>query len=134
MKIHAIAQKREKLVKEGSIKFQAPLDFENIKNTGFSTPTKSGTIFIDWNISVIDAGFLVQIQDVTKVKKSEESLKESEKYRRWFDEDLTGDFIATPEGKVIECNPHLQRYMALITLKRLFKQTFLSSTLMIGKI
>jgi PAS domain S-box-containing protein len=101
---HAIAQKREKLVKEGSIKFQAPLDFENIKNTGFSTPTKSGTIFIDWNISVIDAGFLVQIQDVTKVKMSEESLKESEKYRRWFDEDLTGDFIATPEGNVIECN------------------------------
>ncbi|AEG19170.1 putative PAS/PAC sensor protein [Methanobacterium paludis] len=101
---HTIAQKREKLVKEGSIKFQAPLDFENIKNTGFSTLTKSGTIFIDWNISVIDAGFLVQIQDVTKVKKSEESLKESEKYRRWFDEDLTGDFIATPEGKVIECN------------------------------
>ncbi|MCE7697533.1 MAG: PAS domain-containing protein, partial [Methanobacterium paludis] len=99
-----IAQKREKLVKEGSIKFQAPLDFENIKNTGFSTPTKSGTIFIDWNISVIDAGFLVQIQDVTKVKKSEESLKESEKYRRWFDEDLTGDFIATQEGNVIECN------------------------------
>ncbi|MGP8023839.1 MAG: response regulator [Methanobacterium sp.] len=34
-----------------------------------------------------------------KLKKSEE------KYRRLFDDDLTGDFLATPEGKIIECNP-----------------------------
>ena len=114
----AIAQKRETLVKEGSIKFQAPLDFENIKNTGFHTSTKSGTVFIDWNIYVIDAGFLVQIQDVTKVKKSEKSLKENEKYRRWFDEDLTGDFIATPEGNVIECNPAFAEIYGFINCKQ----------------
>lgn len=53
-------------------------------------------------VSVIDSGFLVQIQDITG--KSEEFSSE-EKYRSWFEDDLTGDFIATPEGKVIECNP-----------------------------
>jgi len=34
-----------------------------------------------------------------KLKKSEE------KYRGWFEDDLTGDFIATPEGKLLDCNP-----------------------------
>ncbi|MCE5215158.1 MAG: PAS domain-containing protein [Methanobacterium sp.] len=53
---------------------------------------------------------LVQIKgyifDDTERKKAEESLKESErKYRLLFDEDLTGDFIATIDGKIMECNP-----------------------------
>ena len=38
-------------------------------------------------------------------EKIEKSLKESEKkYRQWFEDDLTGDFIATPKGKLLECN------------------------------
>lgn len=46
------------------------------------------------------------IYDDTERKNAEESLKESEKkYRRLFNDDLTGDFIATPEGKILECNP-----------------------------
>ena len=57
-----------------------------------------------------DSNELVQVKgyvfDDTKRKKAEESLKESEeKYRLLFDEDLTGDFIATPEGEILECNP-----------------------------
>ena len=37
-------------------------------------------------------------------KRAEEALRRSEeRYRRLFDEDLSGDFIATPDGKVIEC-------------------------------
>jgi len=90
------------LLKEEIIKFQASLNFENIKNTGFYTPTRSGNVFIDWTVSVIDSGFLVQIQDITE---TEESIESEEKYRRWFEDDLTGDFIATPEGSIIECNP-----------------------------
>ncbi len=41
-----------------------------------------------------------------KRKIAEETLQESEqKYRRFFEEDLTGDFISTPEGKILFCNP-----------------------------
>ena len=47
----------------------------------------------------------MQIQDIKDGEKDEESLQSEEKYRRFFEDDLTGDFIATPEGKVIECNP-----------------------------
>ncbi|SCG84867.1 PAS domain S-box protein [Methanobacterium congolense] len=96
-----MAQNKEILAEEGSFRFQAPLNFENIKNKAFE---KSGEILIDWNISVLDSGFLVQIQEVTE-KTSEESIKENERYRRWFEEDLTGDFIATLDGRVLDCNP-----------------------------
>jgi PAS domain S-box-containing protein len=92
------------LLKDKLIKFQTSLDFENIKDTGLYTPTRSGTAFIDLIVSDIGSWFLVQIQDITD-HKSEEPLQSEEKYRRFFEEDLTGDFIATPEGKILECNP-----------------------------
>jgi len=96
-----MAQKKETLIEEGSVRFQAPLNFENMENKAIE---KSGEILIDWNISILDSGFLVQIQDVTE-KTSEEFIKENERYRRWFEEDLTGDFIATLDGNVFDCNP-----------------------------
>ena len=96
-----MAQKKETLIEEGSVRFQAPLNFENMENKAIE---KSGEILIDWNISILDSGFLVQIQEVTE-KTSEESIKENERYRRWFEEDLTGDFIATLDGRVLDCNP-----------------------------
>jgi PAS domain S-box-containing protein len=46
------------------------------------------------------------IEDITERKQTEGALRESEeRYRRFFDEDLTGDFLAWPDGTVIECNP-----------------------------
>lgn len=57
-----------------------------------------------------DSDELIQVKgyifDDTERKNAEESLKDSEKkYRLLFDEDLTGDFIANPKGKILECNP-----------------------------
>lgn len=95
-----IALKKEKLLKEGLIKFQAPLNFEN---TGFHVLKDSKVSFIDWTVSIIGSGFLVQIHDVTD--QVEKHSKSEEKYRQWFEDDLTGDFIATIEGKILECNP-----------------------------
>lgn len=48
--------------------------------------------------------------DITERKRAEQALKESEeRYRRFFEEDLTGDFISTPEGKLLDCNPAFAR-------------------------
>ena len=44
--------------------------------------------------------------DITAHKKAEDSLRDSEeKYRRFFEEDLAGDYVSTEEGKLIACNP-----------------------------
>jgi PAS domain S-box-containing protein len=50
------------------------------------------------------------VYDDTERKQAEDDLiKSEEKYHLLFDEDLTGDFIATPEGHIKECNPAFAR-------------------------
>jgi hypothetical protein len=44
--------------KKGNVKFQAPLNFDNIQKIGFYNPTRVGSAFIDYTISVTDSGFL----------------------------------------------------------------------------
>jgi len=49
-------------------------------------------------------------QDITQRKKAEEQLRQSEeRYRQFFEDDLTGDFISTVEGKILSCNPAFAR-------------------------
>jgi PAS domain S-box-containing protein len=51
-------------------------------------------------------GTLSSGQDVTERVLVEQELRESEqKYRSFFEDDLTGDYISTPEGKILFCNP-----------------------------
>jgi len=43
--------------------------------------------------------------DISKQKGIEDALRISEEnYRRFFEEDLTGDYISTPDGKLLFCN------------------------------
>jgi PAS domain S-box len=77
-----VVSRKEKLISEGVIKFQSQMDFENIKDDGYYNPTRSGTAYLDFTISVVDYGYLVQIQDITERKKIEERLKENEKKYR----------------------------------------------------
>jgi PAS domain S-box-containing protein len=45
-------------------------------------------------------------REITERKKTEEALRESEKkFRRFFEDDLTGDYISTAAGIILECNP-----------------------------
>lgn len=50
--------------------------------------------------------------DIDQRKLAEEKLKLSEEnYRRFFEEDLSGVFLSTPQGKIIECNQAYIRMM-----------------------
>jgi len=49
---------------------------------------------------------LGSLVDVTEQVRWEKALQESEeRYRRFFEEDLTGDVLTRPDGRIIACNP-----------------------------
>lgn len=46
------------------------------------------------------------VREIAERKRVEAALSESEeRYRRFFEEDLSGAFITTPEGRILACNP-----------------------------
>jgi PAS domain S-box-containing protein len=87
---------RQKLIKEGVINFQSALD-----NNGFKFSKQSRNGLFDWTVTVADSGFIVQIQEIKQMESKSDS---DDKYNSFFEDDLTGDFIATPDGRVILCN------------------------------
>ena len=47
---------------------------------------------------------------ITDRKRFEEALRQSEeRHRKWFEDDLTGDYILSPKGEILECNPAFMR-------------------------
>jgi two-component system cell cycle sensor histidine kinase/response regulator CckA len=51
-------------------------------------------------------GILINGRDITEKISAEHALRDSEeRYRSFFEEDLTGDYIATPDGAIVSCNP-----------------------------
>ncbi|MBI5016277.1 MAG: PAS domain S-box protein [Deltaproteobacteria bacterium] len=48
--------------------------------------------------------------DISESKRAEAALRASEeKYRVFFEDDLTGDFLSSPEGRLTACNPAFAR-------------------------
>jgi PAS domain S-box-containing protein len=58
------------------------------------------------------------ISNATQRKLMEEALQESEnKYRQFFEQDLTGDFIAAADGLIRFCNPAFAKIFGFATVK-----------------
>src|SRR5215471_7752179 len=48
--------------------------------------------------------------DISERKRAEQALRNSEaKFREFFEDSLTGDYISTPRGKLLACNPAFAR-------------------------
>lgn len=121
---HFIPEKdREKIRKfffrviSGEIKLN-----ENHEN---SVLTKSGEEkIISWKNTLLTdesgntIGTLSSGRDITRRKQAEDELRQSEeKYRSFFEEDLTGDYISTPEGRILMCNTAFLRIFGFDSLE-----------------
>lgn len=52
------------------------------------------------------ANFIAIKQDISYRKRAEEELRNAQNlYKSFFDDDLTGDVISTPDGEILTCNP-----------------------------
>ncbi len=67
------------------------------------------------------------ITDIGDRKRAEEALRKSEeKYRKFFEEDLTGDFISNPEGKILACNSAFLKIFGFASKKKALKSRLAS--------
>lgn len=63
-------------------------------------------------------GVLGTYEDITEEKHAEEALRASEeRYRLFFQEDLSGVYITTPEGKLLDCNPTFLQIFGFASLE-----------------
>ncbi len=66
-------------------------------------------------------------RNVTEREKTRAALQESEeRYRLFFEQDLTGDFIATVKGNILSCNPAFASMFGFDTVDEALEQSFAS--------
>jgi len=84
---------------------------------------KDGTkVDVEFSNRPIDIGGIrymhTAARDISERKRAEKALKQSEdKYRQFFELDLTGDFISTIEGEITECNPAFARIFGFANIE-----------------
>jgi PAS domain S-box-containing protein len=62
------------------------------------------------SVSPLPYGCVHVLHDITERKQAEEALRQSqEKYRIFFEQNLAGNYISTPEGALLACNSALLR-------------------------
>jgi PAS domain S-box-containing protein len=63
-------------------------------------------------------GLVGAILDITERKEAVARLQESEeRYRQFFEDDLTGDFIAKVDGRLLACNPSFARIFGFASVE-----------------
>lgn len=95
----------------------------------FRNRKKSGKLYWDFatispimNHEGVITHFLSVQEDITKRKQMVEDLRESEeRYRRFFEDDLTGDYISTVNGKLLACNPAFARIYGFDSVEEVMK-------------
>jgi PAS domain S-box-containing protein len=87
-----------------------PVQFRD-KPFVFPDQPERGTTYWDWTLTPVKngsgevEGLVFSLFETTQRKRAEEALRESEeRYRQLFQEDLTADFLCTPDGRVLLCN------------------------------
>ena len=65
-----------------------------------------------------DAFVRLVVTDITERRRAEEVLREREaKYRTFFDDDISGDFVSDPDGRILDCNPAFARMFGFASVE-----------------
>ncbi|WP_414470153.1 PAS domain S-box protein [Methanobacterium sp. ACI-7] len=120
-----VKKRKTELLKKELIKFQASLNFDNIKRSNFYNPQRNGIAFIDYTISITDSGYLVQIQDITEEKNAQKKLIENEKESRQLIESLNeGIWIIDKEDYTTFVNGRMAEMLGYSVEEMLGKHLF----------
>lgn len=61
-------------------------------------------------------------RNISQRKQSENALRESEaRYRRYFEDDISGIFVSTPQGQLLDCNPTYARLLGFNSIEEALK-------------
>lgn len=109
-------------IKEGkSIRYEFPFDFELVKARKLYETTKSGLCYLECFIHPTNGnsqinGYIVHVFEITERKKAEREIQISNaRMRSFFDSNIAGVVIATPDGTIVETNDY---YLNLIGYSR----------------
>lgn len=83
----------------------------------------------DWDELTIDSFRIVAeiIGSALHRRQATADLRKSEeRYRHFFEDDLTGDFISTPDGQLLDCNPAYARMLGFESIEEAKSQSTIS--------
>ena len=107
---------KRRLGKGETMKYEAPFDFEKVRQHNLYRTSKTGVIYLHVLITTLgaeagnsDGGYLVQVQDITERKQAEETLQlERDNLFAILEAMKDGVFIVSPEYTIEYINPELE--------------------------
>jgi len=120
-------------IKECKLAFVELQDKEYIRYESLPLETKDGrSIAVEFvsNVYGLNGGTRViqcNIRDITKRKQAEDALHRSdEATRRFFEANPAGSYVASPDGRLVTCNPAFARMLGFASVEEAMKVDLLS--------
>jgi PAS domain S-box-containing protein len=120
-------------VTECKLAFVELQEKEYIRYESLPLETKDGqSVAVEFvsNVYGLSGGTKViqcNIRDITKRKQADDALhKSEEEYRLFFQSNLAGNYVSTPNGKVLACNSAFARMFGFTSVEEALKQNLAS--------
>jgi len=120
-------------IKECKLAFVELQEREYIRYESLPLETKDGqSVAVEFvsNVYGLSGGTRViqcNIRDITKRKQAEDALHQSEEeYRLFFQSNLAGNYVSTPDGKVLACNSAFAGMFGFTSIEEALKQNLAS--------
>jgi len=120
-------------IKECKLAFVELQEKEYIRYESLPLETKDGrSVAVEFvsNVYGLSGGTRViqcNIRDITKRKQAEDALHQSEEeYRLFFQSNLAGNYVSTPDGRVLACNSAFAGMFGFTSIEEALKQNLAS--------